>query len=367
MTTGEAEQRDASHSRDGFVERLFSSALATYDLFSIYIGDRLGLYAALARKPMNAKELAHETGSDQRYVREWLEQQAVSGILQTEDAGRDPGDRTYGLIPGHDEVLLERDSASYLTAFARFTVGTLSIIPQLLDAFRTGAGVPYRAYGSDAREGQADTNRTQFINFLGTEWLPAVPDVHGRLQADPPARVADVACGTGWSSIALAHAYPKAHVDGFDSDEASIELARRNAARESLGDRIAFHVHDASERSDGGRYDLVTVFEAIHDLARPVEALKAIREMLAPDGAVIVADERTAEEFGAPGGDLERLFYAWSVFFCLPTGREDQPSAATGTVMRAATFRRYAAGAGYRGVEILPIENDFWRFYRLIP
>jgi SAM-dependent methyltransferase len=367
MTTAEAERGDIAQSRDAFVERVISSALATLDVFSIYIGDRLGLYAALDRNPMTAKELAHETSTDERYVREWLEQQAVTGILQTDDAELEASDRAYRLAPGHSEVLLEQDSPNYLAAFARLTAGTLSIMPQLLDAFRTGAGVPYRDYGPDAREGQADTNRTQFINFLGTEWLPAVPDVHERLHADPAARVADVACGAGWSSMALARAYPKVHVDGFDSDEASIELARRNAEQEGLGDRVAFHVQDASEQSQSGQYGLVTVFEAIHDMARPVEALKSIRNMLAPGGAVIVADERTAHAFTAPGDDLERLFYAWSVFFCLPTGRDDQPSAATGTVMRPSKFHEYAMGAGYRDVEILPIENDFWRFYRLIP
>jgi SAM-dependent methyltransferase len=366
MATEQVPHEDEAESRDAFVERIFSSTLATYDLFSIYIGERLGLYAALAEKPLSASELARATGTDERYVREWLEQQAVTGILRAEDADGSR-DRTYGLIPGHDEVLLSADSASYLAAFVRLTVGTLSIMPELLDAFRTGVGVPYRHYGADAREGQAETNRTQFINFLGSEWFPKIPDVHERLHGQPPARVADVACGTGWSSIAIARAYHKAQVDGFDSDEASIALARRNAEQEGLTDRVVFHLHDASEQPGKGGYDLVTVFEAIHDMARPVEALQSMRLMLAPGGALIVADERTADAFGALGDNVERLFYAWSVFFCLPTGREDQPSAATGTVMRADRFRDYATTAGYERVEVLPIENDFWRFYRLIP
>jgi SAM-dependent methyltransferase len=364
MATEQAQQE--AQNRDGLVERILSSTLATYDLFSIYIGERLGLYAALAERPLSAAELARSTGTDERYVREWLEQQAVTGILRADDAGGSR-DRVYGLIPGHDEVLLSADSANYLAAFARLTVGTLSIMPELLDAFRTGVGVPYRHYGADAREGQAETNRTQFINFLGTEWFPKVPDVHERLRSDPPARVADVACGTGWSSIAIARTYANVHVDGFDSDEASIELARRNADRQGLSDRVSFHLHDASEQSRENGYDLVTVFEAIHDMARPVEALQSMRQMLAPRGAVIVADERTADAFGAPGDDAERLFYAWSVFFCLPTGREERPSAATGTVMRADRFRDYARSAGYERVDVLPIENDFWRFYRLFP
>ncbi|MGH2557141.1 MAG: class I SAM-dependent methyltransferase, partial [Actinomycetota bacterium] len=308
MAVSRAEQMDRSQSRDHFVERILTSALATYDLFSIYIGDRLGLYAALDREPLSARELARRTDTDERYVREWLEQQAVSGLLDVDD-GETSEDRTYTLAPGHGEVLLARDSVNYMAGFARFAVGTLSVMPQLLDAFRTGAGVPYRNYGPDAREGQADTNRTQFINLLGTEWMPALKDVHERLRSDPPARVADVACGTGWSSIALARAYPNVRVDGFDSDEASIGLARQAVEREGLTERVEFRVHDASDPSRHGGYDLVTVFEAIHDMARPVEALKTLREMLAPGGAVLVADERTAERFAAPGDDLERLFY----------------------------------------------------------
>jgi 2-polyprenyl-3-methyl-5-hydroxy-6-metoxy-1,4-benzoquinol methylase len=350
--------------RDALVERLFSSVLATYDVFSVYVGDRLGLYAALDRKPSTSAELARTAGTDERYTKEWLEHQAVTGILEV--TGKTPEGRTYVLAPGHREVLLEQDSVNYLAAFARFTVGSLSTMPALLDAYRTGQGVPYRAYGDDAREGQADTNRTQFINLLGREWLPAVTDIHERLESDPPARIADVACGTGWSSIALARAYPKVEVRGYDSDQASIELARRNAEGEGVSDRVTFSVGDAAESPDAGRYDLVTVFEAIHDMARPVEALARIREMLAPDGSVVIADERTADAFTAPGDDLERLFYSWSVFFCLPTGREQQPSAATGTVMRADKLREYAVSAGYKAVEILPIANDFWRFYRLL-
>ena len=367
MATSNSLPEGASTERDAFVERVFTSILATYDVFSIYIGDRLGLYATLDGGPLTAKELAYRTSTDERYVREWLEQQAVTGILEVENDSSAPGDRAYKLPTGHAEVLLGTDSVNYLAALARFVAGSLSIMPQLLDAFRTGAGVPYRDYGADAREGQADTNRTQFINLLGSEWIPTVGDVHQRLGADPPARVADVACGSGWSTISLARAYPKIHVDGFDLDEASIDLARTNVEREGLEDRVEFHVQDASEPTNKGRYHLVTVFEAIHDMARPVEALRTVREMLAPDGTVIVADEKTADDFGAPGDDLERLLYAWSVFFCLPTGREDQPSAATGTVMRVDKFWEYATSAGFQGFEVLPIENDFWRFYRLSP
>jgi 2-polyprenyl-3-methyl-5-hydroxy-6-metoxy-1,4-benzoquinol methylase len=193
-----------------------------------------------------------------------------------------------------------------------------------------------------------------------------VPDLDARLRAEPAARVADVACGTGWSSLAIARAYPKVQVDGFDLDDESIRLAQANLAGSELAERVRFEVRDAAELAGAG-YDLVTVFEAVHDLARPVEVLRALRELLAEDASVLIADERAAERFAAPGDELERIFYVWSVMHCLPVGMAEQPSAATGTAMRPDTLRAYAEEAGFSRFEILPIENDFWRFYRLKP
>jgi 2-polyprenyl-3-methyl-5-hydroxy-6-metoxy-1,4-benzoquinol methylase len=208
-------------------------------------------------------------------------------------------------------------------------------------------------------------NRPHYMQFMGTEWLPKIPDVHGRLMADPPARVADIGCGAGWSSIAIAKAYPKVRVDGFDLDETAIEMARRHASENGVADRVQFHVQDAADAALSGRYDLVTAFECVHDLGRPVEALKTMRRLVADGGAVIVMDERVGESFAAPADELERFFYAASVLLCLHNGLADGP-AGTGTVMRPATLSRYAREAGFRDVEVLPIEHDFWRFYRLV-
>jgi 2-polyprenyl-3-methyl-5-hydroxy-6-metoxy-1,4-benzoquinol methylase len=239
-------------------------------------------------------------------------------------------------------------------------------LDQLLRAYPTGAGVPYAAYGTDMRDGIALMNRAQFLRFLGTEWFPAIPDVHARLGADPPARVADVACGTGWSSIAIALAYPKARVDGIDLDAASIDAAGANAAA-GVSDRVTVAVRDAADPLLAGRYDVATIFEALHDMARPVDALRAVRALLAESGAAIIADERVAEAFTAPGDEIERLMYGFSVMHCVPVGRAEQPSAATGTVLRPDALRRMAGEAGFSRVEILPIDNDFWRFYKLEP
>jgi 2-polyprenyl-3-methyl-5-hydroxy-6-metoxy-1,4-benzoquinol methylase len=226
--------------------------------------------------------------------------------------------------------------------------------------------VPYEEYGQDTREAIAYANRPQFINLMGSEWLPAVPDVHKRLQADPPARVADIGCGSGWSSISIARAYPKARVDGFDLDEESIAEARSNAAAEGLADRVNFRVQDAADPKLSGHYDLAIAIECIHDMSRPVEALSAMRSIVGGDGAVIVVDERVGETFVAPSDEVERLMYGFSILHCLAVGMAEQPSAGTGTVMRPAILRRYATEAGFSRVEVLPIENDFWRFYRLV-
>jgi 2-polyprenyl-3-methyl-5-hydroxy-6-metoxy-1,4-benzoquinol methylase len=170
----------------------------------------------------------------------------------------------------------------------------------------------------------------------------------------------------GWSSIAVALAYPDVLVDGFDLDAPAIEIARRNAAEAGVADRVRFHVRDAGDPDLAGRYDLVMICEALHDLSRPVEALRAMRSLAGAGGTVLVVDEKVAEAFTAPGDDLERLYFGFSVLCCLPTGLAEQPSAATGTVMRPATLRRYAEAAGFRAVEALPVEHDLFRLYRLL-
>jgi 2-polyprenyl-3-methyl-5-hydroxy-6-metoxy-1,4-benzoquinol methylase len=357
----------ATEATEALVERIFSSTVGLFDLAAVYLGDRLGFYRALAVDgAATSTELAQRTGTDERYVREWLEQQAVTDILAVDDETAAAGNRRYSLRPGHEEALVEPDSATFIAPLGRQALGMLTPLPRLVDAFRTGEGIPYAEYGEDTRQGIADLNRAMFLNELGSTWLPTVTDVHERLRDG--ARVADLGCGMGWSSIAIARAYPKVVVDGLDSDRASIEAARANASAEGLEHRVRFLAQDASDPSLAGDYAVVTIFEALHDMGRPVEALAHARALLAPDGVVIVADERVADRFTAPGDDLERIMYGFSVVHCLAVARADhEDSAATGTAMRPDTLREYARAAGFSRTEILPIENDFWRFYRLSP
>jgi 2-polyprenyl-3-methyl-5-hydroxy-6-metoxy-1,4-benzoquinol methylase len=362
-----ANATDSTERRDALVERLVADAIGAFDLFSVYLGDRLGLYRILAdRGPITSSELAEAAGLHERYVREWLEQQAASAFLELAADG-DGASRRFRLPEAHVEPLLDVSSLNYVAPMARSVLGSIRPIDALLAAFRSGEGVPFAAYGDDLHEGQAGFTRPLFENLLTTEWLPSVPEVHERLLADPPARVADVACGQGRSSIELARAYPKVRVDGIDSDRASIGRARENLAGSGVEDRVAFHERDAAGAEAAGGYDLVTIFEALHDMSFPVEVLSAARRLLADGGVVLIGDERTEDAFTAPASDVERLYYGFSVFHCLPVGMVGDGAAGTGTVMRAETVRRYAEAAGFSLCEVAPIENDFWRFYLLTP
>lgn len=353
--------------RDALVGRLFESTIGALELLHVYLGDRLGLYKALAAGgPLTASGLGTAAGIDQRYAREWLEQEAVAGILLVEADGDGAGERRFSLPRGHAEVLLDPDSVSFFAPAARGVVAVGGVMSEVMEAFKSGGGVPYEAYGEDMRSSISGLNRPGFINLLGSQWFPAITDVDRRLRSQPPARVADIGCGTGWSSIAIATAYPLITVDGFDLDSASIEEARRNAAATGVGERVTFEVRDVSDPRFAGAYDLVTAFETIHDMSNPVGALRAMRALAKEGGAVVIADEKVALEFTAPGDQVERFLYGWSAVHCLPCGMADSPSAGTGTVMRPSRLREYVREAGYADIEILPIENDVWRFYRLV-
>jgi SAM-dependent methyltransferase len=357
---------DDTDRTQALADRLRANAAGALELYTIYLGERLGLYAAIADgEPVTSTELAQRTGTAERYVREWLEHHAAGGLLDVDDPAAEPLERRYRMPPEHVPVLAEPDDLRYNAYRGVELVRAARPMPALVEAFRTGGAPPPIDWRP---EGRAEFNRATYLALLGTQWLPSIADLDARLKAGPPARVADVACGTGWSSIAMARAYPNITVHGFDLDEDAIALARSHLEGEGpLAERVTFSVADASDPELSGTFDLVTIFEALHDMSRPVQALQAARGLLAEGGSVVIADELVGEAFTSPAPEGERFTYGWSVISCLPYAMDDPETAATGAVMRPPTLRRYASEAGFADVEILPIENDFWRFYRLRP
>jgi 2-polyprenyl-3-methyl-5-hydroxy-6-metoxy-1,4-benzoquinol methylase len=348
---------------EAFAEQVLGAALGCVELNLLYLGRTLGLYAAVRETDgLTAAQLGATAGVDERYAREWLEHQAVAGVLTVDDPSRPADGRSYRLPEAHAIALLDEEHPAYVGAMADIPPILGRTLEQVADAFRTGAGVPFAAYG--LHDMQAGFTRPMFANSLVGEWVPLLPDVHARLQAGEALRIADVGCGEGWAAIYLAEAYPRVVVDGFDLDDVSVASARRHAADRGVADRVHFEVRDVTDPTLEGRYDVAYACEVIHDLPDPVGALRAMRRLTGPDGAVLVIDENATEAFEPSGDPIQRLLYAFSVLHCLPAGRAADESAATGTVMRPDTFRRYATEAGFERVDVLPLEHPMFRFYR---
>ena len=360
---------DTTAQAEALAGRLFNATVEALDLVNVYIGDKLGLYRSLAdHGSATPPELAVRARIHPRYAREWLEQQAASSILEVDDPSKPEDERRFSLPTGHATALLDRDAETSIAPVAAFLVSSVVQMPKILEAIRTGGGVSWTEYGRDATEAQGDFNRPWIKRQLGREYLPQIEQVHKRLVSDPPARVADLACGVGLAAIAIAQAYPLALVDGFDLDPIGIELARKQAAEARVGNRVTFAVRDIADPAIAGGYDLVIIVEALHDLSDPVGVLANMRRMLAPGGVAIVADEKVGDSFVGPADEWERLLYGFSVILCLPGAMAEEPHAGTGVVFRQSKLRQYAANAGFPHVEVLDqIDHQFLRFYLLEP
>lgn len=361
--------RDPAHTAQAqaFAGRLFSASLAAGELMTVYLGLKLGLYRALTDGPADAGELAGRAGIAARYAREWLEQQAAAGVLEVEaetDVAGDPDRRRFRLPRGHAEALLVPDGPFAVAPFTMLPVGGIGpMLPDLLDAYRSGTGVSYERYGADFRGGQAGLNEGVFRRQLPGWIRRRLPDVHARLSAGDAVLV-DVACGGGASSLSLARAYPGLRVHGYDRDEQSVLEAREAAGREGLADRVAFHARDAAGEL-GDRADVVTLFDALHDMADPVGVLTACRGLLGPGATMLLMEPRVGERFDGAADDTERFFHVVSVLHCLPVGLADTPSAGTGTMIRPSIVARYAVDAGFREVVDVDVAHRFHRLYRL--
>lgn len=352
--------------REAFQQQLLESAGGAFRLFGVYLGDKLGYYHALAANgPLTSTELARVSNTAERYAREWLEQQTTAGVLEVNDEALAAGDRRYSLPEAHRPVLADPESLDFMAPLGQLLAGATRPLDALVEAYRTGEGLPFASFGEDMREGQARMNRAMFLQQLGQEWIPTMPDVLARLTDGDSPRIADIGCGCGWSSIGVAQCFPRAAVDAFDMDVPSVTDARRHVADHGLESRIRVHEADASDPALNGQFDLVMALECLHDMGNPVGALQTMRRLAGADGAVLIGDECVAEKFRADGGDVDWLMYGWSMLHCLPVGLMESPAKGTGTCIRPDTVREYALEAGFSGVEVLPIDCDFFRFYRL--
>ncbi len=351
--------------REAFSRRLTDSTNGAFDVAAAYLGLQLGLYRSLADDgPATAAQLAARTGTNDRLIREWLEQQAATEILEATRDGQVGDTWRFSLPDDHAAVLLDPVALDGMGGTIKGQISCFTLLPRLVEAYKSGRGIPFADYGSDMIEGQAASTRPVYSAELAT-WFAAVPDVATRLAAET-ARILDIGCGEGWSSVTMARAFPNARVEGVDLDPASIAAATATAEREGVADRVTFEVRDAASLAGAG-FDVATMFEMLHDLSHPVEVLRAARASLAPDGVVLVADEITEDAFTGPAGEGDRRHYGWSVLHCLPASMTEPDSAATGTVIRPATVRTYAEAAGFSSVEILPVESVAFRLYLLRP
>jgi 2-polyprenyl-3-methyl-5-hydroxy-6-metoxy-1,4-benzoquinol methylase len=348
---------------EAFADGLFGACLAAMELANVELGIRLGLYEALAGAgPVNAAELAGRTGIAVRYAREWLEQQAVAGVVEVDDTAKAPEERRFELPNAHAHVLLDDDSEACMRPCAAVVPWVAKAIDIMVEEFRDGTGAAFGSF--DLHDIQAAFTRPAFVNHLTQHWLPALPDLQAKLDAGTPVRIAEVGCGEGLAAITIARAYPNVEVDGFVLDEASISAAQRDAAVAGVGDRARFELRDAADPTIDGDYDLVMAIEMLHDVPDPVGILRTMRTLAGEAGTVLVADERTEEDFTVPTNDMERFFYAFSTLHCLAVSMQDG-GAGTGTVLRRDTLRRYATEAGFTTVETLDVDHPQFALYQL--
>jgi ubiquinone/menaquinone biosynthesis C-methylase UbiE len=321
-----------------FLGRFVADLGATHSAGLVGIGNRLGLYAALAEAPATAAELAERTGYDVRYLTEWLRNQAAGGYVTY-----DPGTGEFSLTEEQAFCLADPNGPNISAAF-RASLGMLRAEPRIAEAFRTGEGVPWHEHHEDVFVGTDAFYRPGYVAELVPSWIPALTGVEEKLVAG--GRVADLGCGLGSSSVILGEAYPRSTVSGSDYHPESIELARKKAADAGVTDRVGFEVATAQTFTGSG-YDLVTAFDCLHDMGDPVGAARHIREALAPDGTWLLVEPFASDKVEENLNPVGRLYYAGSTFLCLPHAKSEPGGYTLGAQAGEAAIRDVAEEAGF--------------------
>jgi SAM-dependent methyltransferase len=306
----------------------------------VIIGDRLGLYRALASKgPMNPAELAGQTETSERYVREWLNAQAASGYVNY-----DAGTGRYALTPEQALVFADPDSPAFIVGAFETTVAASRILPKLTDAFRTGEGVGWHEHDHELFHGIARFFRTGYLANLVQQWIPSLDGVEAKLHKG--IRVADVGCGHGVSTILMAKAYPASQFVGFDYHAESIVEANEAALQAGVADRCRFEVATAKDYPGTG-YDFVTVFDALHDMGDPVGASRHVLSTLARDGSWMIVEPYAGDRVEENLNPVGRAYYAGSTLICTPCSLAQEVGLALGAQAGEARIRAVVAGGGF--------------------
>jgi ubiquinone/menaquinone biosynthesis C-methylase UbiE/transcriptional regulator with XRE-family HTH domain len=327
-----------------FLGRFVGDLGATAAAGSVVLGDRLGLYRALAAQPATAAELAERTGTSPRYVTEWLRGQAASGYLEY-----DPAADTYSMTEEQAFALTDPDGPVFLPGAFQLALGALQAVPAITEAFRTGAGFGWHEQHDDVFAGCERFFRPGYSASLVPEWIPAMDGLADRLAAG--ARIADVGCGLGASTVLLAGAYPASTLVGFDYHAGSIETARKRAADAGVADRVTFRVASAqtfdAPSPDEASYDLVTTFDSLHDMGDPLGAARHIRDMLAADGRWLIVEPAAADTVAGNLNPVGRVYYSFSTLLCVPNALSQPGGYALGAQAGEAAIRQVATDAGF--------------------
>jgi SAM-dependent methyltransferase len=324
---------------NAFVGQFVGDLGAAVHAGMVVIGERLGLYKALAARPLTSHELAAETKTDERYVREWLSSQAAGGYI-TYDAQSNK----FSLSPEQAFTLANEDSPAYLPGAFQIALGSLAAVPRITESFRTGAGMGWHEHVDDVFHGCEKFFRPGYAANLVSTWIPALHSVKEKLERG--ARVADVGCGKGASTILMAKAFPKSQFTGFDYHDKSIEGARESAKRQGVGDRVKFEVAKAKE-FPGKDYDFVCVFDCLHDMGDPVGAAKHVLQSLAKDGTWMIVEPFANNELKDNLNPVGRAFYGFSTLLCTPSSRSQEVALCLGAQAGEARIRDVVTSAGF--------------------
>lgn len=324
-----------------FLHRFVGDLGATIAAGNVVIGHRLGLYRELADAPATPAELARRTGTDPRYITEWLRGQAAGGyVVRTASAGEE----TYSLTEEQAFCLTSPDNPVYAPGGFLLALGALRSEPRITEAVRSGSGVGWHEHDADVFVGCEQFFRPGYIGNLTASWIPALTGVEEKLQTG--ASVADIGCGLGSSSVLIGEAYPSSQVTGSDYHDGSIELARKRATDAGVADRVGFEVAGAHDFSGTG-YDLVTTFDCLHDMGDPLAAARHIRQALAPEGSWMIVEPMANDDPSDNMNPVGRAYYNFSTFLCLPNAKSQPGGYALGSQAGEGAIRRVVTDAGF--------------------